>query len=343
MDTYTFKGQMDHDDQMVEPILFEFLPIKFNSEVTGNIKFALKNIVNLKAGDKIVTNIHKGVRSGSIRSFSSNSFSYSIRNYNDKLIEENKGKSLVNIILITPELSLIVDDKVNEVEIRNELSILKEKIDRSYNLRKQLLILKSDIVNGAEDFLSKYSKFEPVLGDFPSYLDRRMGKDTLITYLEKQEQDWDFNWVLSSLSKNSQGSVQMDDLNICELNRNNYNDLDYNTQLLNSYGKFISELDTMELNSNSNDLNYGLYLINEQLENKLINGWKDKNLNRYVDKRDNKKSFYLVVFNVLKSKNKNTNKEEITFITIYNIIKFFFILFKRILLMNKCLPYHTDN
>lgn len=228
-----------------------------------------KAIVNFKGGGIIVTYIQIGVRSGSFRSFYSNSYSFSMNNNNDKLLQKNQGKSLVNKIFITPKLSLIIDDKVNQVEARNELCKLKEKIDRRNSLRKQIVTLGRDIDLTAEDFVGKYSKFQPVLGNLDSYLDKTISKDTLIQYLEQQGDD--YKEVLSLLSKNSAGSVQMGNFSLNQPDPNNYQNFEYNTQLLDSYGEFISDFDSMEFHSGCNYLSDNSYLISDKLEHNLIN------------------------------------------------------------------------
>ena len=123
---------------------------------------------------------------GSFRVFSSKYYSYSNDNNQDKLININKGESLVNKgknILDTDKLYFSEGDKSIEVNMKNELDKLKEKVDRLNSLRREFFLLRSECHKLAEDFLSRYSKFKPELENFYSYLDKTVDKFTLIKLL----------------------------------------------------------------------------------------------------------------------------------------------------------------
>ena len=200
------------------------------------------------------------------------------------------------------------------MDLKKKSEDLKMNIDKLSCLRLEYYTLMNETLRLSDEFLEKYNTSNKMeLGNYNSYLDR----DTLINYLAdhgKIDQTEDL------LKKSDNCDItRLDELIDTHLT---------NEDIIKSYAEIIENLDSIEVKNISIKIDLGYSLIDEKLYYLLENNSMYRNAFKIKPDKSDKNSFYVVVFNILKSKDIKTKQVRIDLIynyTQYN--KLFFDLF----------------
>ena len=146
---------------------------------------------------------------------------------------------------------------------------IKEMVDRLNETRIKFFKDRVYCEKRADEFLEKHSK-GVVLGNYTSYLGG-MSRDDLFKSLENKEKVDDILSILNHSGRNI-GSVNTNDFSLESVDRYYKGD----NRLIEKYGEFVDEMDSIELDIEEEDLDYGMYLVDGKLESSLMNGWRIK-------------------------------------------------------------------
>jgi hypothetical protein len=207
---------------------------------------------------------------------------------NNKLVDKNKhtvdidkhsracAENKIEKVIKTLSLSSKILDGENEEKESNEksgvlykeLGDLKEKVDILNSLRLEFFTLRNEVNKLSDEFLSKYNTSNKIeLGNFSSYLSRKLDKTTLLNHLADKGKIDQIMYLLSKL--NHGGAIDLDNL---EISSSLYKFIDtnqINMDIMNDYGKVLEDLDSLELSNVDIDIDFGYSLIDEELYNIL--------------------------------------------------------------------------
>nr|UED14373.1 hypothetical protein [Ophiocordyceps sp.] len=241
-------------------------------------------------------------------------------------------------------------------EMYKKLIALKEKINKHKYLCSQS---RSEVNKLAEEFISKHNTIntDTVLGRRMNKYNIKMDKDNLISHLlackedekkiitlvnnlysleeikqdnfsENLPLDLDFNEEDSNLFDNNpslnyyflEQEIKPDTLSYNELLDYAYRKLlRHNGPIIYNIDNIFERIDSVEVDTTgSTSIRTDICLISEQLKYSLKKGKYDKNLLK--PSKNNENSFYVVIFNILKTKDLKTNK--VKYNLIYNYIQY---------------------
>lgn len=209
-------------------------------------------------------------------------------------------------------------EELNEV-MHKKLVVLKDKVDKLNRLRLEVFTLRNETHNLCDEFLSDYNKDKKIeKGDYSSHLIRKLHKNTLLDHLSDKGK---IEVVVSILSKlNCGGAINLEGLQInTPLYEYAIQDSS-NRDTIYKYGKVLEDLDTIELSNVQVDIDFGYSLIDQKLYSILEKGWSYKGLLNSKPNKGYSKSFYVVVFNILKSK--DIKSQEVRLDLIYNYTQY---------------------
>lgn len=190
-------------------------------------------------------------------------------------------------------------------EFEKELNEIKELEKRRIEKRDEMNKIDSEAQTLSNKFIEKYSEYKPIIGEYSSYVDKSLTAKQLLFILSVEK---DRFISRHELKKRIKGWVHEGEI-IDPI-------VDKNVKLMEEYGKYLDKVELIEGVQNSwaqcNMLLQDRYLIKDKLENFLSIAWDVKSP-RLINPTD-KEGFYMVVFNVLNSKNKRT--------LVYNAVKY---------------------
>lgn len=183
---------------------------------------------------------------------------------------------------------------------------LREKAVAIRKIEEELLKSRKDSLVASKEFVEKYSKNNPKLGEFASLLDNKFSASDFLHIMEKSTtmNEKELKEYASILKRFMVGGINQNLINNQFINES----LGFNKDLINKCQSFIENLDSIELNEGCNSLNSNRYLISENLHWALLKGsklkWQNYKLNRSLVKGS--EGVYLVVFKVLNKPNSDT-------------------------------------
>lgn len=243
-----------------------------------------------------------------------------------------KKKNFSNLSRRLDKRDIKKENELN-VDINKDLDILSEKVNKFVSLKEEISPIykkffdtKKDVLESAEKFLSKHNISKNLtLGKLRTYLNSQMdlitlmdilgskgSKEEIITLFRKIKSDCNIDINLfSAIASNSQ---LFDYLSIKE----------HNERIMDSYSNIIKDIDSIEFNSDSIDMSHLGCLIGPKLYDLLENSFRYKQTCK--PGKTDANSFYVVVFNILKSKENDKVRYDLIYnYTQYN--KIFLVLF----------------
>ena len=187
-------------------------------------------------------------------------------------------------------------------EFEKELDVIKDLVLRCREKEVEMNNIYSEAKTLSNKFIEKYSEYNPIIGDYSSYVDKSLTANQLLLILSEES-----NMEPHKLKERIKGMVH---------NSQTIDPIeDNNEMLIKKYENFLNKVELIESRehiSERNTLSKDIYLINDKLRDTLNNAWVLPN-SRLINNTD-KDGFYMVVFNFLNTKNKRT--------LVYNTIKY---------------------
>jgi hypothetical protein len=203
--------------------------------------------------------------------------------------ENSNGENLNGENLVS---NVAVEENTSP-EFQEKLGVIKDKFVKSKNLEQESIKLRYEVQNLANTFVKEFSVNKVELGKLVSWIGDQPNE--LISILE--------NSLSGEIGNGNILDVELNKvpqrLNHGLMRPESYTSDRVNNlvNVLNTYDNYIDTFESIELSDDDNCLDENKYLIDHNLHNLLINGYKlkrDRTINKSV------RGFYVVAFKTIK-------------------------------------------
>lgn len=127
---------------------------------------------------------------------------------------------------------------INYDRFENDLKEMKELASRRKAQQIEKEKIDQESYERSKKFIENYSEYEPVIGDYTSYLDNTMTPDQLMAILERQS---------------NVPEPQLRNIILSRINDSRTRDKDYykTLKMIHEYGQLLSDVDSVEMTSES--------------------------------------------------------------------------------------------